>query len=95
MTLWRTADSLEAFFRLGAECWGPRIAKPELALKLAEEDPVKKAKRLMIEAEMSAKALKKQMALCRIARRAKYVDLRRSQQEARKNKKKKQGKPNN
>ena len=49
----------------------------------------------MIEAEMSAKALKKQMALYRIARRAKYVALRRSQQEARKNKKKKQGKPNN
>ena len=37
---------------------GPRIAVPDLEIKLATEDPGKQEKRLRLEAEISAKALK-------------------------------------
>ena len=72
-----SVDSFAAFFRLGAQCWGPRIADPELEIKLASEDPVKKAERIRLEDEMCAKALKKkeQMAVYRRAKRAKYFAL--------------------
>ena len=54
-----SVDSFAAFFRLGAECWGPRSAKPELELKLASEDPVKKEARLKLEEELCSKAIKR------------------------------------
>ena len=37
-----SVDSFAAFLRLGAQCWGPRIADPLWEVKLAEEDPGKK-----------------------------------------------------
>jgi hypothetical protein len=54
-----SVDSFAAFLRLGAQCWGPRIADPDLEVKLAEEDPGKKEERIRLEAEITAKALKK------------------------------------
>ena len=41
-----SVDSFAAFLRLGAECWGPRIADPTLEVKLASEDPARKAELL-------------------------------------------------
>ena len=69
-----SVDSFAAFFRLGAECWGPRSAKPELELKLASEDPVKKEARLKLEEELCSKAIKRKenLALYRVANRAKH-----------------------
>ena len=81
-----SVDSFAAFFRLGAQCWGPRIADPELEIKLASEDPVKKAERIRLEDEMCAKALKKkeQMAVYRRAKRAKYFALVQARREEKK-----------
>ena len=58
-----SVDSFAAFFRLGAECWGPNRAYPVLELKLAEEDPVRKEARLIEEEKLRAKALKKKTHL--------------------------------
>ena len=69
-----SVDSFAAFFRLGAQCWGLRIADPELEIKLASEDPVKQVEMIRLEAEISGKALKRkeQMAAYRRAKRAKW-----------------------
>jgi hypothetical protein len=56
-------DSFAAFFRLGAQCWGPRVADPELALTLAEEDTEKVAQRMKNEEETVARALKRKEQL--------------------------------
>ena len=80
-----SVDSFAAFLRLGAQCWGPRIADPELEIKLAEEDPGKKAERIRLEAEISAKALKRKemMAVYRKAKRDRFFASVRAQREAR------------
>ena len=66
-------DSFAAFFRLGAQCWGPRVADPVLAITLADEDPEKVARRKLNEA-LVARAMKRkeQLALYRRAKRAKH-----------------------
>jgi hypothetical protein len=70
-------DSFAAFFRLGAQCWGPRVADPRLALTLAQEDPEKVAQRKKKEEELMPKGLKtkKQMAIYRKLKQAKYFAL--------------------
>jgi hypothetical protein len=79
-----SVDPFTAFFRLGAECWGPRIADPTLEVKLDSEDPAKKAERIRLEEEMCSKTLKRKekMALYRSAKRAKYWALVQTRREA-------------
>ena len=80
-----SVDSFAAFLRLGAQCWGPRIADPLWEVTLAEEDPGKKERRISLEEEISAKALKKKevMAAYRIAQRDRWLAALRAQREAR------------
>ena len=44
-----SVDPFATFFRLGAECWGPRVADPFLEVKLASEDPARKEERIGLE----------------------------------------------
>ena len=75
-----------AFFRLGAECWGPRVADPVLKVKLASDDPARKEERIRLEEKLTSKAIKRKerMALYRAAKRAKYLALVQSRREAKK-----------
>ena len=81
-----SVDSFAAFFRLGAECWGPRVADPVLKVKLASDDPARKEERIRLEEELTSKAIKRKerMALYRAVKRAKYMALVQSRREAKK-----------
>ena len=72
-----SVNSFAAFFRLGAECWGPNVADPLYEIKLASEDTEKKEKRIRIMEELANKALKRKeaMALYRAAKRARYFAM--------------------
>ena len=79
-------DPFAAFFRLGAECWGPRVADPVLKVKLASDDPARKEERIRLEEELTSKAIKRKerIALYRAVKRAKYMALVQSRREAKK-----------
>ena len=81
-----SVDPFATFFRLGAECWGPRVADPLLEVKLASEDSARKEERIRLEEELTSKAIKRKerMALYRAAKRAKYLALMQSRREAKK-----------